>query len=286
MEEKEATPKPIGVFDNGTIGILENEPLGICPKCEEKVNRTLKQCPFCNTLLFFEDDSAEERIKNNAKRSVTYLLVHEQEFLFEEILSNKKIGRILLCFPAFLLFSALYGFVWGCHENLMSGYGMALKVPLILLSTLAVSLPLFFILNIIIGASLSLLQSFLVLILVNYLIGMTLFSVTPIMALFIFYPDSTGFLQILNLILFALSSFIGLLFLWGAMDYWQVRAGGSASCSWLVKVWSGLYCFISIQLAWTAKLFGDLSQVPLFKQLNLEGNFYMVLYQIIEKFIE
>ncbi|HNZ66503.1 MAG TPA: zinc ribbon domain-containing protein [Planctomycetota bacterium] len=259
---------------------MENN--GICPKCQSEVDRSCRQCPKCNGLLFFDQVSVEERLKKIEKLGFTQLFIHEQEYLLEKIYQHDYVVRIFGTIPFFLLFYAIYGFIWGYHNGWNSACMMALKLIGILSATLLVSLPLLFTINIIVGTSLSFMQIFLTLLLVNYLIGISLLSVSPIMALFLVYPDSKGFLQILNIALFAICSMIGLMFLWRAMDYFQIRSGASSG-SWVIKVWSGLYIFIMIQLAWTANFFGDLTEISLFKQLELEGNFYMVLYQIAEK---
>lgn len=254
-----------------------------CPRCHREVYRHFEACPKCNSILFFEQKSTQERLGNIAKYRIPQLLLREQGYLLESIYKGEKLAHTMIyCLVYSLLFFALYGAILGSLDGARASAFMAGKVPGLFFLTLAISTPLLFGMNIFLGSTLSFSQTTALLLLITYQTGMILVCLSPILLLFLVFSDGSGFIQILNIAFFVLAGGIGISLLWKVMDYCLARSGATSG-SFFIKIWSFIYIFIALQLAWNLKIFGDLSNLPLLKQLGIEGNFYMAIFQLIKK---
>ena len=256
----------------------------LCPKCKNEISRDVDECPVCRTILNFDAKPLATRMAELRQSSLGQLLLKEREYLFESIQNSEQLEqKISYCLIYSLLFLIGYGAILGCASGLMPALTMALKVPLVLFGTMLVSLPVLFTFSIFIGGRLSLRQSLTVLLVCNYLTSMTLVSLAPIMLLFIIYSDSISFICILNIVFFIIAGGVGIALLWKAMEYFALKNGYQSS-SVLLIIWTAIYSFVGMQFAWSLQVFGDLSKLPLFKQLGIEGNFYLALFRLIKAF--
>ncbi|NUM34700.1 MAG: hypothetical protein HUU50_09160 [Candidatus Brocadiae bacterium] len=264
----------------------KKESLPLCPKCSQEVNKNLTECPKCNAMLFWDSFGQKERLERISRYSLGQMFSKEQEYLFETIYRSERLVSKILYFLLFsVFFSIIYGAILGSHEGATKEIGiMALKVPLLLLSTLLISAPLLYAVNLFLGISLSFLQTLALLFIVVYQFSLALVSLSPILLLFVIYSDSVSFLHILNIAFFVLAGSLGIALLWKASDYLLIRSG-SQTGSLFIKIWSVVYVFVGLQMAWSLKIFGDLSQLPLFKQLGIEGNFYMAIFELAKRFM-
>lgn len=253
-----------------------------CPKCKNMTEKEDTECPECHNILF-EELPLPERLQTISNYSLAQTLLKEREYLFETIYQSEKLlHKILYCAGYCLLFSAIYGGVLGAHSGVWGSVWMALKIPLILFATLFLCVPLLFTLNIFIGSRLSFAQILTTLLVSSYLICLVLVSLTPILLLFIIYSPSIAFIHILNIIFLIVAGIIGISLLWRSMDYYTTKNHCEVP-SLVMYMWSFLYAFVFFQFAWTLHIFGDLTQLPVFKQLNLEGDFYTAIFDLIKK---
>ncbi len=266
---------------------IENkkESLPLCPKCAQEVDRKLSECPKCRAMLFFHTSDSQERLEKIARYSLGQMFLKEQEYLFETIYKSERLIPKMLYFLLYsLVFSAIYGAILGAEQGASNIAVMSIKVPLLLFSTLVISTPLFFVVNLFLGTSLSFLQTITLLFMTMYQFAIALVSLSPILLLFVIYSDSVSFFHILNIVFFLLAGALGIALLWKASDYFLIRSG-SQTGSLFIKIWSVVYVFVGLQMAWSLKIFGDLSQLPIFKQLGIEGNFYMAIFELAKRFM-
>ena len=231
--------------------------------------------------------SQEKQDKNIslADYSVRQLLLNRQEDLFLSIYKSEQLTKkIIYCMVYAFIFAGIYGVILGSYWGMQEGFVMALKVPLVLFGTLLISLPLLFTYNIFLGTSLSLMQVAVIILLATYLISVALISLASIVLLFVIYAEGAGFLNLLNIIFFVIAGSVGISFLWKTMDYF-LHKSESDTTTWAIKIWSVIYVFVGLQIAWILKVFGDLSELPVFKQLGIEGNFYMAIFELLKSLI-
>jgi hypothetical protein len=255
----------------------------LCPKCKTPLDKGAQQCPQCNTLIFIDSKGVEERLRRIESYSVGQLLLHEREYLFESVCKREKLlQKILYCGGYALLFAALYGAILGSHSGLAGSVAMGGKVPLVLMATLLVCLPILFIFNVFVGTRLSMLQVVTLMLLSTYLISLGLIAFTPILGMFIVYSENLALVHLLNFIFIVIAGALGIGLLWGGMGYCAAKNYRKIP-SLIVYTWSTIYVFVLLQTAWTLNFFGDMVQLPIFKQLNLEGDFYTALFELVKK---
>lgn len=257
----------------------------ICPRCKSNISRDVTECPKCRTILNFDSSSIEERIEQFKTYSLTEILLKDREYLFEMINKNEALLSKMIYSAAYaLIFTIIYGFVLGSHQGMKHGFIMGAKVPLVLFGALLITMPVFFTFNIFIGARLSFKQMATILLIGNYLSSMVLLSLSPIILLFVIFSDGSGFLYILNIVFLVISCGIGVALLWKAMEYFIIKNCYHGN-SFVLTIWSVIYSFVVLQFAWSLKVFGDLSKIPIFKQLGIEGNFYMAIFKLVKTFM-
>lgn len=255
----------------------------LCPKCKTRIDKESRLCPQCNTIVFTDNTGLVERLRRIESYSLCQMLIHEREYLFESIYKHEKLlHKICYCLLYTLLFCAIYGAVIGSHAGVREALSMAVKVPLTFGATLLVCLALLFCFNVSTGVRLSLLQTLTIMLLSNYQMGIALLSLTPVLGMFIVYSESLAFLHMLNLLFIVIAGALGIGLLWEGMEYFAAKAYREIKTV-IICTWSVVYVFVFLQAAWTLKLFGDLTQLPIFKQLNIEGDFYTALFELIKK---
>ncbi len=251
---------------------------------EEEVTDDVKLSATSSAEIRVQKLSSAE-LKQKEHYTVGQLLRQEQTILFEMIYQSHQVWRkILYCIIYGSLFALLYGTVLGISGGFWNTIGMAVKVPGLLLGTFIICAPLLFSFNMFLGTRLGLLQTVTILLLATYQMSLALLAFAPIVLLFLLYSQSPIFLNIINIFFFIIAISIGLGLVWRAMAYFIARNECPPN-TLVMKIWCGVYIFVCVQLAWAIQVFGDLSELPIFKQLQIEGNFYMAIFELIQKWM-
>ncbi len=250
---------------------------------EDSEESSLKSKYYVANLLV--KDFSENDFISLQNYTVGQLLRQDQAGLCEIIYRSPKIwGKTIYCLVLAALFSAIYGGILASKSGFTDAMIMAAKVPCLLFATILICGPLLFALNMFLGIRLNPIRTILVLLVANYLISCFLISSAAILLLFLIATSDTTFLNILNIIFFGIAIGFGVAFIWRATNYF-IQRSQSPNNTIAIKIWTVIYVLISLQLAWGIKVFGDLSNLPIFKQMKLEGNFYMVIFQLIQKWM-
>lgn len=262
----------------------EAGPRQICPHCSAPVKADARICPQCQTMQFRDQPDAgtevEDRMAKIESYSLGQLLFRERGYLFENIYREKNLAAISKYFAFWaLVFSALHGFCLGIYSGLPQMLAGAVKVPLLLLLTLAVCSPALYAFNIILGPRLSFRQIIAVLCVKTYLLAVILVSFSPIVAFFMVTGGTHDFATLLNVGVFALAGLLGVRLLWQAMQYLTQRSGRRPQYG-LLWCWMLVYVFVGTQLAWTLRPFvGAQGDFHLFRQLG--GNIYLYVLETV-----
>ncbi|MEM7553732.1 MAG: actin-binding WH2 domain-containing protein [Cyanobacteria bacterium P01_A01_bin.84] len=213
------------------------------------------------------------------------LLRDRQNFLEEisqEIRLKNKVNSLLvsssICF-------ALYGIIIGASHSWMQALSSAIKFPAFYLLTLMICFPTLFFFNILFGSRSTLLQHLAVLLTAVSVISVLLFSFAPVTLFFLITtPNSYQFFKILNVLIFLITGFFGVKFLYEGMQILsKTNENGKKTRTVIVQSWLVLYGLIGMQLGWFLRpFFGSPgSNFELFRAV--QGNIYL---DIVKAFYE
>jgi hypothetical protein len=191
--------------------------------------------------------------------------------------AGRLAGYVALC-------GACYGGVMGTFGGLAGDRPWqvafsAVKVPLLLLATLALSLPSFFVLNTLLGVRADFARALRVLVAAQAGLTITLVALAPLTAFW--YASSADYPTaiLFNALMFAVASL-------GAQVI--VRRGyrpliaRSRKHLWLLRAWVVVYAFVGIQMGWVLRPFvGNPGQPVQFFRDDSWGNAYVVVARIL-----
>jgi hypothetical protein len=192
---------------------------------------------------------------------------------------DRKIFSLLICNS---IFFALYGAIIGSFHSWIQMLSSAIKLPALYLLTLIICLPTLYFFDVISTSKFKFTQYFALLLSAMTLVSVMLFGFAPIVLFFRISGSDYSFFQLLNVIIFALTGFIGINFFYKAIL--NVPFQGSESPQYrktMIRSWLFLYGFVGSQLGWTLRpFFGNPdSFFALFRQL--ESNFYIHIISAI-----
>ena len=173
-------------------------------------------------------------------------------------------GYVVLC-------GALYGGVMGCFGGVWGDRAWqvvysAAKVPLLLLVTLLLSLPSFFVLNTLLGVRANFAQGVRSLVATQAALTLVLVSLAPFTLLW--YASSADYTaaMLFNAAMFTTASACGQ---WVLRRAYRPLIARRERHRWLLRIWFFLYAFVGIQMAWVLRPFiGDPNSPTLQSILN------------------
>ncbi|MFN6534816.1 MAG: actin-binding WH2 domain-containing protein [Nostoc sp. EkiNYC01] len=190
-----------------------------------------------------------------------------------------KIISLLVCSS---LFIAIYGGIIGAYHSWMQALSSAVKLPALYLMTLLICIPTLYFANVIFGSKRTFGQHLALVLTAVSVTSVLLFSFAPITLFFLLTTNNYQFLILLNVLIFALTGFIGISSLYQAANLVLEQDNeGSNTRQKILQFWLFLYAFVGSQLGWTLRpFFGTPDSVfQLFRER--EGNFYLSVIQAI-----
>ncbi|NLF00743.1 MAG: actin-binding WH2 domain-containing protein, partial [Anaerolineales bacterium] len=144
------------------------------------------------------------------------------------------------------IFMALYGAVMGSTQGTVwQVLSSAVKLPILFLATLVVCSPTLYFFNTIFGSNQSLTQNFALILTAITVTAVILLSFSPIVLFFMLTTSGYQFFKLLNVGVFAIAGFIGVLFLSRGMAI--VSDGGREGVRArrnVVRLWILIYAFV------------------------------------------
>lgn len=209
--------------------------------------------------------------------SVLIDLLRDRSKFLEEIRSGVKLetknAALLLCSS---IFFAIYGAIIGSSHSWAQALSSAFKLPALYLITLIICFPTLYFFNILFGSRKTFGQHFAMLLTAVAVISVLLFSFAPITLFFLISTDNYQFYKLLNVVVFAVTGFIGVKFLYQGMEMLSKEdEDGQQTRMSILRFWLILYAFVGTQLAWTLRPFfgAPNNSFELFRQM--QGNFYL-----------
>ncbi|MEP0871558.1 hypothetical protein NDA01_17245 [Trichocoleus desertorum AS-A10] len=246
--------------------------------------------------------------------TVLITLLRDRENFVEEIHHKARLKtKITALLISSSIFLAIYGGIIGAFASPLQVLASAIKLPALYLITLIICLPTLYFFNAFFGSKQSIGQNLALLLTAISITAVLLFSFAPVTLFFLITIRNYQFFILLNVVIFALTGFIGISYLYQIMrpeseqleiamaapvvdnvesDFVVVDADQKLSKKSnkdldpaaktrtnILRFWLGLYAFVGCQLAWTLRpFFGAPGQAfELFRPR--EGNFYLSVIQ-------
>lgn len=215
--------------------------------------------------------------------SVLITLLRDRKDFIDEVRQgtrlNSKITSLLI--SSSILF-AIYGAVIGAFAGPLQALSSAVKLPALYLITLIICLPTLYFFNIIFGSKLTLEQHFVILLGAAAIISILLFSFAPVTLFFLATIDNYQFFKLLNVIIFGITGFLGINFLYHGLQALSHQDSiGQATRTQILQSWLILYAFVGSQLGWTLRPFFGAPGQPFELFRDMQGNFYLNVIQSI-----
>ncbi|KAA3663252.1 MAG: actin-binding WH2 domain-containing protein, partial [Chloroflexi bacterium] len=208
--------------------------------------------------------------------AVIETILRNRRFFFHEIRDGIALReKMRAMFVSSLIFFALYGAVMGSTHSLWQALSSAAKLPVLFLATLLICAPTLYFFNVLFGSNQSLTQNVALILTAITVTAVLLLSFAPISLFFLLTTSQYQFFKLLNVVIFAVSGVMGVVFLSQGMKIVADNGTeGEGSRRWVLRLWMFLYAFVGSQLAWTIRPFIGAPSIPfdLFRQLG--GNFY------------
>lgn len=209
--------------------------------------------------------------------SVLIELLRDRSLFLEEIRSGVKLETkntaLLLCSS---IFFAVYGAIIGSSHSWAQALSSTVKLPALYLITLIICFPTLYFFNILFGSRKTFGQHFAMLLTSVSVISVLLFSFAPITLFFLISTHNYQFYKVLNVVVFAITGFIGVKFLYQGMEMLsQEDEEGLKTRMSILRFWLILYGFVGTQLAWTLRPFFGSPGTPFELFREMQGNFYL-----------
>jgi hypothetical protein len=196
-------------------------------------------------------------------------------------ISRRALGEMALIL---VLAGFGYGAVMGTFggmagERLLQMIYSALKVPLLLVVTFALSLPSFFVLNTLLGLREDFRRVLSALVAAQAVLTVVLLALAPFTAFWYACSADYTHAQLFNGIMFAAASFAAQ---WTLRRNYQPLIARRPRHRTLQRVWLVIYIFVGIQMAWVLRPFVGSPAMPVqFFREEAWGNAYEVVVRII-----
>ena len=213
-------------------------------------------------------------------RVVEDLLKRRKEVYSRIKASHDLTGFLLSSNLSIIIFAAVYGATMGAYPGGIHVLYNVIKIPLLLLISLYVSLPTYYVLDAFSGGEVSFTQIASVLLSSFSIMATVLLAFVPVNLFFILTTPNSGFqtyafIVLMNVAIFTIAGLAGLAYLGAGMESIH------SSRRWVNGFLIGLLVqvFVGTQLAWVLRPYfdGGVFLRP------LEGNFYIALFRLLAR---
>jgi hypothetical protein len=219
-------------------------------------------------------------------------LLRDRVRFFDAIFDGKEIYRWLASFSlATVLLLALYGlcmgllgFRQGMTQGALQMAASAIKVPCLFLLSTAVSFPVLYIVQVLMGARLAFTQTLALILMALTLNGILLASCAPIVCFFVVTGSDYHFVKLLHVAIFGFSGLWSMTSLWlGLRTMCEKSNLYPPIAVKILQVWVLVFAFVGTQMAWSLRPFVGSPGMEFEVFRKLEGNFYAGLWSSVKR---
>ena len=203
-------------------------------------------------------------------------LLSDRERFFEEVVDGTGLGR-KLGYGALTVtaLAGFFGLVAGAYSGPAQAVSAGLKLPFLFFATFAVCFPAFYVVQVLVGSRLQLLQLVVLVFGALALSSTLLAAFVPIVAFFLVTGANYYFQHLLNIVLAGVAGVFGMYALHDGLSLVCERRGVyPRKALTIMRAWALMSAFVGVQLAWNLRPFlGDRNQ-PFRVFGDYQGNFY------------
>ncbi|MGN6391251.1 MAG: hypothetical protein ACTHM9_03245 [Gemmatimonadales bacterium] len=212
-------------------------------------------------------------------------LLGDRERFFDEVVAGIELGRKLrFSLATLVVLGGLYGGVAGAYSGPFQAMAAAAKLPFLFLATFAVCFPAFYVVQVLVGSRLRLLQVVVLVTSALALITVVLAAFIPVPAFFLITGANYYFQHLLHIALVGAAGIFGMYALHDGLTMICERRGVyPRKALTIMRLWAVLFGFVGIQMAWNLRPFlGDRNQPS---QLigRYQGNFYTAVIYAVKR---
>jgi hypothetical protein len=214
-------------------------------------------------------------------------LLSERESYFDEVVAGVGLSRKLrFSLLTVVVLGGLYGGVAGAYSGPLQAVAAAVKLPFLFIATFVVCFPAFYIVQVLVGSRLRLLQ---VVVLVTSALALTavvLAAFLPVPAFFLITGANYYFQHLLHMIVVGAAGVFGMYALHeGLTTICERRSVYPRKALTIMRLWAVLFGFVGIQMAWNLRPFlGDRNQ-PFRVTGHYQGNFYEAVIYAVKQLV-
>jgi hypothetical protein len=214
-------------------------------------------------------------------------LLGDRESFFDEVVAGVELGRKLrFALGTVLVLGGLYGGVAGAYSGPLQAVVAAAKLPFLFLATFIVCFPAFYVVQVLVGSRLRLLQ---VVVLVTSALALTavvLAAFVPVPAFFLITGANYYFQHLLHIAVVGAAGVFGMYALHeGLTTICERRGVYPRKAITIMRLWAVLFGFVGIQMAWNLRPFlGDRNQ-PFRLIGHYQGNFYEAVIYAMKQLV-
>jgi hypothetical protein len=214
-------------------------------------------------------------------------LLSERERFFEEVVEGQDLGtKLRFAFGTMLGLSAFYGLVAGAYSGWQQAISAAIKVPVLLLATLVVCFPVFFVVQVLMGSRLKLEQVLVLVVSSLALMSILLAAFVPVTAFFLLTGANYYFQHLLQIGIAGIAWLFGMFALHDGLSViCEKRGVYPRRALTMMRIWALLFAFVGIQMAWNLRPFLSDRREPFQVIGHYQGNFYAAVIYAMNKIV-
>jgi hypothetical protein len=210
-------------------------------------------------------------------------LLSDRDRFFEEVVDGIGLrAKLRYVVITILALAGFFGLIAGAYSGPAQAVAAAVKLPFLFFATFVVCFPAFFIVQVLVGSRLRLLQVAVLVLGALALSSVLLAAFVPITAFFLISGANYYFQHLLNIAIAGVAGLFGMYALHeGLSVVCEKRGVYPRKALTIMRVWALLFAFVGVQLAWSLRPFlGDRNQ-PFQVFGKYQGNFYAaVIYAV------
>src|SRR6184192_76596 len=215
-------------------------------------------------------------------------LLSDRERFFEEVVAGVALrSKLRYAVVTIIVLAGFFGLVAGAYSGPAQAVSAGVKLPFLFFATFAVCFPAFFVVQVLVGSRLRLLQVVVLVFGALALTSVLLAAFVPITLFFLITGANYYFQHLLNITIAGVSGLFGMYALHeGLSVVCEQRGVYPRKALTIMRAWAVLFAFVGIQLAWSLRPFlGDRNE-PFQVFGSYQGNFYAAIIYAMNKLLQ
>jgi len=215
-------------------------------------------------------------------------ILSDRESLFRDVVNDRGLrSKLRYALLTLLALSAFYGFVAGWYAGGLQAISAAVKLPFLFVTTFAICFPALFVVQVLVGSKLKLLQVVVLIASALALMTVLLAAFVPIVAFFLITGANYYFLELLHVAIIVVCGVLGMYALHEGLAYVCEKHGVyPRKALTILRIWVVLFAFVGVQMAWNLRPFLGDRNAPFKVFRHYDGNFYTAVVYSVNKLLK